>query len=96
MELTFTAPLERHAHGRAMITLVGVPDDESDLLNDLPVPRGGFGSIAVHATVGKTVWRTSVFPDKERFLLLIARKLTMAEGLEVGAGVTVTLNVIGL
>jgi len=96
MEITFSATLERHQHGRAMITLVGVPDDESDLLNDLPVPRGGFGSIAVTAQVGNATWRTSVFPDKSRFLLLIARKLVIAENLEVDQPVTVMLNIIGL
>lgn len=94
MRLTFTAALEEHAHGRATILLVHVPDDESDLLLDLPVMRGGFGSVKVDATIGGTTWRTSVFPDKRGYLLLVARKVARAEGLAVGAPVAVTLAVV--
>jgi len=96
MEIQFTAHLEQHAHGRASILLVNVPDDESDLLNSLPIPRGGFGSIKVDAAVGGTIWRTSVFPSRENFLLLIARKLAEAEGLAVGSPVQVLLTPVGV
>ena len=92
MQITFTAPLESHPHGRATILLVTVPDDESDLLSDLPVQRGGFGSIPCTARIGATSWRTSVFPDKSNYLLLIARKRAVAEELEVGEPVTVHLD----
>jgi len=94
VELTFTTILEEHAHGRATILLVRVPDEESDLLDDLPIPRGGFGSIKVDATIGKTSWRTSVFPDRHGFLLLIARHRAKVEALEVGKPVLVSLTVL--
>lgn len=95
MEIRFSAPLEQVAHGRATILLVRLPDDESDLLNSLLLPRGGFASIKVDATVGDSAWRTSVFPDRENFLLLIARKRVEAEALSVGKAVTVTLRPVG-
>lgn len=94
MRLEFTSTLEEHAHGRATILLVHVPDDESDLLLDLPVMRGGFGSVKVDATIGRTTWRTSVFPDKNGYLLLVARRLAKAERLAVGAPVEVALAVV--
>lgn len=94
MRLTFTTPLEEHAHGRATILLVHVPDDECDLLLDLPVMRGGFGSIKVDATIGRTTWRTSVFPDKGGYLLLVSRKVANAESLSVGAPTKVALALV--
>lgn len=93
---SFSAPLERHAHGRAQIHLVTVPVEESDFLNDLPIPRGGFGSIKVNATVGQTTWRTSVFPTGEQFLLLVSRKVISSEELAVGEDVPVRLEVVGI
>ncbi|MDR2722870.1 MAG: DUF1905 domain-containing protein [Cellulomonadaceae bacterium] len=94
MRLVFESVLESHVHGRATILLLKLPDDESDLLTDLPILRGGFGSIKVDATIGDTTWRTSVFPDKGVYLLLIARKLAAREVLAVGNPVTVTLTVV--
>ena len=80
-------------HGRALIHLVTLPDETSDFLNDLPLARGGFGSIKVEAGVGTTTWKTSVFPDGETFLLLIAKKLILKENLEVGKLIEVTLEI---
>jgi len=95
MEITFSAPLEQVPHGRATILLVRLPDDESDLLNSLPLPRGGFASIKVDAIIGDSAWRTSVFPDRDNFLLLIARKRVEAESLAVGKAVAVRLRPVG-
>ena len=70
-----------------------LPEETSDFLNDLPLARGGFGSIKVEAGIGTTVWKTSVFPDGEGFLLLIAKKLITRERLDVGKLVEVTLEI---
>ena len=70
----FTAPLDELPHGRALYLSVTVPLDETDLLDSLPIMRGGFGTIKVRATVGCTSWRTSVFPTKAGILLLVARQ----------------------
>jgi len=94
MQVTFTAPVERHAHGRATIHLVTLPDDEADLLASLGIPRGGFGSIKVNATIGDTSWRTSIFPTSDTFILLVSRKLLAAEQIDVTDEVTVRLNVV--
>jgi len=93
MQLVFDAPLICAEHGRAIIHLVYLPDDISDILNDLPLARHGFQSIKVVAGVGATTWPTSLFPSGANFLLLIARKVIMREGLAVGFPVEVTLDI---
>jgi len=93
MQVSFSAPVERQAHGRATIHLVTLPDDEADLLASLGVPRGGFGSIKVNASIGDTTWRTSIFPTSDTFILLVARKLLAVEQIEVGDEVMVALEV---
>ncbi len=94
VDLCFSAPLEAQPHGRATYLVVRLPEDETDLLDDLPVPRVGFRGIRVEATVGATTWKTTVFPDKEGFLLLVARKTAAAEALVVGEPTEVTLAVL--
>ena len=94
MQLTFTSSVEQHVHGRATIHLITLPNDEADFLNSLDLVRCGFGSIKVSARLGRTIWRTSVFPNEDTFILLLARKLLAAEQIDVGDEVTVQLNVI--
>jgi len=86
--------LQALPHGRATYLVVFLPEDVSDLINDLQVPRVGFQGVKVEATIGATTWKTTVFPDKESFLLLVARKVATAEALTVGEPVDVTLTVL--
>ncbi|MDR2703541.1 MAG: DUF1905 domain-containing protein [Cellulomonadaceae bacterium] len=95
VRIWFDTVLESQRHGRAQIWLVRVPEEESDLLADLPIPRGGFGSVKVNATICDSTWRTSVFPDRSQYLLLVARKLALREGLAVGDSLRVELEIIG-
>ena len=56
--------------------------------------RKGFGSARVEATIGGTVWKTSVFPHKESggWLLPVKAAVRKAEGLTEGDAVTVTVS----
>ncbi len=67
-------------------------EDEADALG----PRAGFGSVKVQVRVGSTVWRTSVFPDKESgcFVLPIKRAVREANGVESGDEIEVMLEVV--
>jgi hypothetical protein len=65
---TFTSELWLATAGEAW-TFVSVPADLSDEIRDLSGPRRGFGSVRVHARLGNTEWRTSVFPDAKSGLL---------------------------
>jgi len=92
MRVNFAADLELGQQGHASYLFVNVPEDASDELEDLSVQRGGFASIKVDATIGSSTWRTSVFPSKDGFILLVSRKLAEAESLDVGEPVQVTLR----
>jgi hypothetical protein len=93
--VTFTAELERSTHGRGTYTSVTADEETSDFLASLPLQRGGFGSIPCLATVGTTTWRTSVFPSRGSYLLLLNKKVVAAEDLYDGEPVTVELELFG-
>lgn len=45
---------------------VSVPKKESaEIKETFGYPRHGWGSIPVRVTLGKSSWRTSIFPDKK-------------------------------
>lgn len=94
VRVRFSARLEALPHGRATYLVVRLPEDESDLIDDLPVPRVGFQGVRVQATIGATTWKTTLFPDRAGFLLLVARKTATAETLVVGEPADVALVVL--
>lgn len=58
--------------------------------------RKGWGSLRVHATVGKTSWKTSIFPDKKSgsYILPVKAEIREKEGLEDGDSVVLTVEVV--
>ena len=57
--------------------------------------RKGWGSIRVEATVGRTSWETSIFPEKETgsYVLPLKEKVRVSEGLRAGKTITLLLRV---
>lgn len=57
--------------------------------------KKGFGSIRVRATIGKTTWDTSIFPDKRSgtYVLPLKAAVRRAEGLDGGDAVTFVLAI---
>ena len=54
------------------------------------VDPGGWGSIPVEVTLGKSVWRTSMFPlDKEGYFLPVKRPILKKENLHINDTITV-------
>lgn len=57
--------------------------------------KRGWGSLPVTVVVGKTTWKTSIFPDKESgsYLLPLKAEVRKKEGIIVGntLGLTLTL-----
>jgi hypothetical protein len=55
----------------------------------------GFGSLPVEVTLGKTKWKTSIFPDKHSgvYLLPLKAKIRRAEGIAAGDTITFILNI---
>ena len=57
--------------------------------------RRGFGSVRVVATIGKTSWKTSIFPDSRSgcYLLPLKASVRHAEGISEGDTITFTLKI---
>jgi hypothetical protein len=56
--------------------------------------KRGFGSIPVMAKIGKTEWKTSIFPDKRSgtYLLPLKFKVRYEEGIEAGEIISFSLT----
>lgn len=94
--ITFESPLWRWSGGNWHF--VTLPEEAAaEVRFEAAGLRGGFGSIRVEARVGESVWRTSLFPDKQSgsFLLPIKKAIREAEGLEVETPVSVRLEPLG-
>ncbi len=75
---------------------VTIPEKQAqDLVKEYVWPRRGFGAIPVEVTIGKTTWRTSIFPDKGGdYVLPIKKQVRMAEEIEDGVEVEFQIAVI--
>lgn len=92
MLIRFTAPLWLW-QGKGAWHFVTLPADESHIIK-MAVPRRGWGSMRVKATIGATSWNTSIFPASkaEAYLLPIKADVRKAEGLVVGEPAYVILS----
>jgi len=78
-------------------TFVDLPTEVADDIADVAdgVARG-FGSVRVEVTIGRTTWRTSIFPDTETYVLPIKAAVRRAESVEVGDVARVHLRLVDL
>lgn len=64
-----------------------LPDDVAKEIQFFRPKRGpGFGSIRVEVTIGETVWRTSLFPDKTSGSYLLPVKAAVRKSEKRGEG----------
>jgi hypothetical protein len=61
-------------------------------------PRAGFGSVRVEATIGRTSWKTSVFPDthSKSYILPLKAAVRKKEGVYAKDHVRVMLKIEGI
>ena len=59
------------------------------------VKKAGFGSIRVTAQIGKSKWKTSIFPDKQSgcYVLPLKKQIRRAEDIDAGDSVSFTLEI---
>jgi hypothetical protein len=57
--------------------------------------RRGWGSLRVTATIGKTSWKTSIFPDRESdsYLLPLRSDVRKKEGIQEGNLVSLSVEI---
>jgi hypothetical protein len=78
-------------------TFVSLPADRAEEIRELTAGlQRGFGSVRVRATIGRTTWKTSLFPDKgrETYVLPVKRAVRKAEWLDPGDTANVTVELI--
>ena len=93
---SFRAELWEHV-GTAAWYFLSVPPEVADEIEERFGSRaGGFGSIRVEVTVGKTTWATSLFTDTKRatYVLPVKKAVRHAEALTVGDVAGVQLAVL--
>jgi len=97
MAFEFDAELWRWEARTETWTFVSLPTDVADEVLDLagPVERG-FGSVRVEVTIGATVWRTSIFPSSDTYVLPVKKSVRAAEGLSIGDTVRVRIRLVDL
>lgn len=89
-----TAQLWRYSSDKASWFFVTL---DKDLADEVKAARKsaatGWGQIKVEVTVGKTTWKTSLFPHKKGTMLLAIKKDVRAkEGIEEGDELTVQIT----
>jgi hypothetical protein len=78
-------------------TFVSLPTDVADdVLDAAASVTRGFGSVRVDVLVGRTSWRTSLFPDAKAgtYVLPVKRAVRTAEGLSPGDVVHVSVALV--
>ena len=93
MNLEFTGKIW-YWKGPAPWYFVTVPEQQyHDLKAILTLVTYGWGMIPVTAQIGKTEWKTSLFPKDDRYLVPIKASVRKAEKLEEGDDVTLQLDI---
>ena len=80
-------------------TFVSLPTDAADEIRDRAGGLArGFGSLRVRATIGTTIWTTSIFPDSTRgsFVLPVKKAVRKSENLDPGHRTQVKVELIDL
>lgn len=73
---------------------VTVPLELSDALRAVSgVVTYGWGMIPVRASIGRTIWTTSLFPKESLYVVPIKASVRQAEALQEGDTVTLRLEV---
>ena len=80
--------------GPAPYLFVAVPEEQSrDLKAISTMVTYGWGVIPVHVRIGKTEWKTSLFPKEGRYLVPIRMSVQKSENLKVGDNVVIQLEI---
>jgi len=86
----FECTLFRWAARRELWVFARVPAEISEEIHDMPLPRGGFDSVKITASLGSSRWQTSIFPESDgTYVLAVKAEIRRREGVELGDTVRV-------
>ena len=78
--------------GPAPFYFVPVPETTSDMIKEVSnLITYGWGMIPVQVQLGHSIWRTSLFPRANRYLVPLKSNIRKAEKLSEGDTVTINL-----
>lgn len=93
MHIEFTAEIWLY-DGPAPWHFVTVPEQQSRELKEIAqLKKPGWGAIPALVRLGRSEWRTSLFPQGDRYVLPLKAAIRKAEQLQQGDQVTVRLTV---
>lgn len=96
MEIQFKSKLWEW-EGKGAWCFVSLPKEYYDRIKSISsTPKRGFGSVKIEASVGKTVWKTSIFPDTKSgtYLLPFKKEIRKAENLNIGSVIDMKVRLI--
>lgn len=97
MELSFSFRTELFSsEGEGAWVFVALPKDDAEDVREFAPGGPGFGSVRVRATIGSSVWKTSLFPSKpmESYVLPINKAVRARQKIDVGDSVDVLIDLI--
>jgi hypothetical protein len=95
INLKFKAEVWRYP-GKSAWYFVTLPHDIASEIKFFREKHRGFGSIRVFVKVGKTSWKTSLFPDKksDSYLLPIKADVRKFENITAGKNIILKLSLL--
>ncbi len=96
MDLTFTFKTRLWLYaGKGSWHFVTLPKEAAAEIKFFTPSAKGFMPVAVKATIGKTTWKTSVFPDSKSgsYLLAVKAEVRKQETLQLGDEVEIRVVV---
>jgi len=92
-EYTMQARVRRYA-GKAVWYFAVLPKEQSAAIRTLfGGMKRGWGSLPVAATIGKTRWTTSIFPESKAGTYLLPLKAEIRERENIRAGASLRLRI---
>lgn len=81
-------------NGLGTWVFVRIPNEIADEIEDSVPSEAGFGSVRVTVRMGRTEWKTSLFPDKDSqsYLLPIKKAVRVAENVDLGDRARIELS----
>ena len=90
----FDAVLWEWEARREKWVFASLPEDISDEIASQPRPPSGFNSVKVQVRIGVSQWSTSIFPEKNAYVVPIKKAIRDKNGIDTGDSVTIGISLV--